>query len=153
MERPGDHPQQGRSTSRWSRTFREYAQDRRVARPFQVTDLGKRKITLWPAIGRNTIVDELKKVRCQIPTEDARNGQRRTKIRIAIAGWFDAFGTTISKQVRSLWGRGCDIKIITTLAGRDVNRTLRSRKGRGPVPIRRVTIDRNQDRIPSATCT
>ncbi len=87
-------------------------------------------------------------MRCQIPAEDARNGQRRTKIRIAIAGWFDAFGTTISKQVRSLWGRGCDIKIITTLAGRDVNRTLRSRKGRGPVPIRRVTIDRNQDRIP-----
>jgi phosphatidylserine/phosphatidylglycerophosphate/cardiolipin synthase-like enzyme len=29
-----------------------------------------------------------------------------------------------------------------------VNRTLRSGKGRGPVPIRRVTIDRNQDRVP-----
>jgi phosphatidylserine/phosphatidylglycerophosphate/cardiolipin synthase-like enzyme len=129
-------------------TFREYAQDRRVAHPYQVTDLGERKITLWPAIGRNTIADELHKVHCQIPKDDVRHGQRRTKIRIAIAGWFDSFGTNIAKQVRSLWGRGCDIKIITTLAGHGANRTLRNRKGRGPVPIRRVTIDNNQDRVP-----
>ncbi len=129
-------------------TFREYAQDRRVARPYQVTDLGQRKITLWPAIGRNTILEELQKVRCTIPNSEVRNGQRRTKIRIAIAGWFDSFGTNIARQVRALWGRGCDIKIITTLAGRGVNRTLRSPKGRGPVPIRRVIIDRNGDGIP-----
>ncbi len=129
-------------------TFREYAEDRRVARPYQVTDLGQQKITLWPAIGRNTIREELELVKCKIPAADAVNGQRRTQVRIAIAGWFDAFGTTIAKQVRSLWARGCNVKIITTLAGRGANRTLRSRKGRGPVPIRRVIIDRNQDRVP-----
>ncbi|MDQ4052038.1 MAG: phospholipase D-like domain-containing protein [Actinomycetota bacterium] len=129
-------------------TFHEYARDHRLARPFQVTDLGKQKITLWPSIGRNTIRDELERVRCKIPADEVRNGQRRTKIRIAIAGWFDDFGTNIAKQLRTLWGRGCDIKIITTLAGRGVNRTLRSRRGRGPVPIRQVAIDRNQDRVP-----
>ena len=129
-------------------TFAEYAADRRLLRPYQVTDLGKQKITLWPSIGRNTIRDELEKVRCQIPQGEVVNGQRRTKIRIAIAGWFDSFGTDIARQVRALWGRGCDIKIITTLAGRDVNRTLRSRRGRGPVPIRQVAIDRNHDLVP-----
>jgi phosphatidylserine/phosphatidylglycerophosphate/cardiolipin synthase-like enzyme len=129
-------------------TFREYADDQPLARPYQVTDLGKQKITLWPSIGRNNIRDELKKVRCQIPPAQSVNGQRRTRIRIAIAGWFDSFGTDIARQVRSLWGRGCDVRIITTLSGRGVNRTLRSGKGRGPVPIRRVTIDRNQDRVP-----
>jgi hypothetical protein len=129
-------------------TFREYAQDRRLARPFKVIDLGEQKITLWPSIGRNTVRDELERVRCKIPADDVRNGQQRTKIRIAIAGWFDAFGNDIAKQLRRLWGRGCDIKIITTLAGRDVNRVLRSGKGRGPVPIRQVAIDSNADRVP-----
>lgn len=129
-------------------TFAEYAADRRLLRPFKVTDLGKQKITLWPSIGRNTIRDELEKVRCQIPPSEVVNGQRRTKVRIAIAGWFDSFGTDIAKQVRALWGRGCDVKIITTLAGRGVNQTLRSRRGRGPVPIRQVAIDRNHDLVP-----
>jgi phosphatidylserine/phosphatidylglycerophosphate/cardiolipin synthase-like enzyme len=130
------------------KTFREYARDHRVARPYQVTDLGEQKITLWPAIGRNTIREELQRVKCMIPAADVVNGQTRTRIRIAIAGWFDSFGTNIAKQVRSLWARGCNIKIITTLTGRGANRTLRSHKGRGPVPIRRVIIDRNQDRVP-----
>ena len=129
-------------------TFREYAQDKRVARPYQVTDLGEQKITLWPGIGHNTIREELERVKCKIPAADVVNGQTRTRIRIAIAGWFDAFGTDIAKQVRALWAQGCNIKIITTLAGHGTNRTLRSRKGRGPVPIRRVIIDRNQDRVP-----
>jgi phosphatidylserine/phosphatidylglycerophosphate/cardiolipin synthase-like enzyme len=128
--------------------FRELARDRRVARPFKVVDLGDQKITLWPSIGRNTIRDELEKVRCHIPAADAVNGRRRTTIRIAIAGWFDSFGTDIAKQVRALWGRGCNIRIITTLAGRGVNRTLRSPQGRGPVPIRKVTIDSNHDKVP-----
>ena len=129
-------------------TFREYAADRRLARPYQVTDLGKRKITLWPSIGKNTIREELQRVRCRIPAADVVNGQRRTRIRIAIAGWFDAFGADIARQVRALSNSGCNIKIVTTLAGRDVNRNLRGGKAQGRVPIRRVIIDRNQDRVP-----
>ena len=125
-------------------TFAEYAQDRNVARPFRVTDLGKKRITLWPSIGRNTIRDELAQVRCDPPGGHAG----KTRVRIAIAGWFDSFGTDISKTVRRLWDQGCDVKIITTLAGRGVNQTLKNGRGRGAVPIRRVTIDRNGDRVP-----
>ena len=50
--------------------------------------------------------------------------------------------------MRRLWERGCDIRIITTLAGRGVNRALKARGGRGPVPIKEVTYDPNQDGIP-----
>jgi phosphatidylserine/phosphatidylglycerophosphate/cardiolipin synthase-like enzyme len=129
-------------------TFNEYADDRPLRRPYRVIDLGKQKITLWPSIGRNTILEELQRVRCQIPASAAVNGQRRTRIRIAIAGWFDAYGTDIARRLRVLWNSGCDVKIITTLAGRGVNRTLRSGGGRGPVPIRQVAIDNNGDRVP-----
>ena len=126
-------------------TFEELAADRRARRTYQVTDLGEEKITLWPGRGRNTIREELQRVRCRIPAADVRDGQTRTRIRIAIAGWFDSFGTDIARTVRGLHRQGCNIKIITTLAGRDINRTLRS--GRG-VPIRQVSIDANQDLVP-----
>ncbi len=72
----------------------------------------------------------------------------RTKIRIAIAGWFDAFGNDIAKRVRYLWNQGCNVKIVTTLAGRGVNRVLKAKYGRGPVPINRIGIDNNEDGVP-----
>ena len=50
--------------------------------------------------------------------------------------------------MRQLWDQGCDVKIITTLAGRGVNQTLKNPRGRGPVPIRQVTYDSNQDGVP-----
>ena len=126
-------------------TFREYARDQAVARPFQVSRFGRHKVTLWPTYRRNTIRDELGHVSCKVPAGD---GYRRTKVRIAIAGWFDAFGYDIARKVRRLWDRGCNIRIITTLAGGGVNRVLRNPRGRGPVPIRKVTIDNDLDGIP-----
>lgn len=125
-------------------TFREYAQDRNLARPYRRTTIGSKTITLWPSFDRNTIRDELGQVRCNPP-----GGYRGpTRVRIAIAGWFDEFGTSIARTVRRLWDSGCDVKIITTLAGRGVNRVLKSGRGRGPVPIRRLIIDNNGDRVP-----
>ncbi len=72
-------------------TFREYARDKRVARPFEVTRSGRHQVTLWPAYQRNTVMAELRRVSCRVPAGD---GWRRTQVRIAIAGWFDVFGTT-----------------------------------------------------------
>ena len=129
-------------------TFNEYAKDQIIPAPYTETDLGKYKMTLFPAFNRNPIADELRKVKCTGATGGAGNSAHRTKIRIAIAGWFDAFGTTIAQVVRKLWDQGCDIRIITTLAGRGVNSTLKNPRGRGPVPIREVTYDPNQDGIP-----
>ncbi len=128
--------------------FDQYAADKNLARPFLEADLGKYKLTLWPAFNRNPILTELKQVSCSGATGGAGTAAGRTKIRIAIAGWFDDFGTEIARQVRHLWDRGCDIRIITTLAGRGVNQTLKNPAGRGPVPIRMITQDDNRDGIP-----
>ncbi|MGA8255339.1 MAG: phospholipase D-like domain-containing protein [Nocardioides sp.] len=125
--------------------FDEYAKDRRAKKVYQEVDLGHDRVYLYPTgKDRNPIRDELRLVRC--------NGAKgmpggHTKIRIAIAGWFDDYGTQIAKRVRRLWEQGCDVKIITTLAGRGVNRTLKSGRGRGPVPIRRLEVDNNGDGV------
>jgi phosphatidylserine/phosphatidylglycerophosphate/cardiolipin synthase-like enzyme len=129
-------------------TFKEYAQDKPLAAPYKVTDLGKYKVTLFPAVNRNPILAELKRVSCTGTTGNAGNGKHRTVIRIAIAGWFDAYGNDIARRVRALWDQGCDIRIITTLAGRGVNQALKNPRGRGPVPVRQLTFDPNEDGIP-----
>jgi phosphatidylserine/phosphatidylglycerophosphate/cardiolipin synthase-like enzyme len=67
---------------------------------------------------------------------------------VTVAGWFDSYGEDIAKRLRHLWDRGCDVKVVTTLAGRGVNRALKARYGRGPVPQRELSWDRNYDGVP-----
>jgi phosphatidylserine/phosphatidylglycerophosphate/cardiolipin synthase-like enzyme len=128
--------------------FVEYARDRPVAEPYDVFENGSTSVTLFPAVGRNPVAAEFRKVSCRGATGGTGTPGGRTRVRIAIAGWFDAFGDRVARQVRGLWDRGCDVRIVTTLTGRGVNRVLRAPRGRGPVPIREITIDRNEDLVP-----
>jgi hypothetical protein len=127
-------------------TFEEYAADRTVSSGGEVYDNGRYQVVLWP-VPTNPVAEALEKVKCH-PPQGRGAGDTRTVVRIAIAGWFDEFGLKIARQVRRLWDNGCDLRIVTTLAGRKINRVLRQRYGRGRVPIRQVTIDKDKDRIP-----
>jgi phosphatidylserine/phosphatidylglycerophosphate/cardiolipin synthase-like enzyme len=130
-----------------SKVFGEYARDKAVRDPFDVHKTGKFRITLFPVGNRNPVLEELRKIRCTGATGGAgSNG--RTVIRIAVAGWFDAYGGQIAERLRTMWDNGCNIKIITTLAGRGVNEIMKDGRGRGPVPMRELSIDRNGDEIP-----
>ena len=127
----------------FTQTFIEYALDTPVARPYVREDVGRYRVYLYPSgPDHNPVFDELGHVECA-GASGMPGG--RTRIRIAVAGWFDAYGEKIARRVRSLWEQGCDVRIITTLAGRGVNRTLKSTRGRGPVPIRQLEEDRNGD--------
>jgi hypothetical protein len=127
------------------KTFKEYAADRVVSTGNDIYDNGRYRVVLFPVDETNPVAQALEKVKCHPP--QGRKG-RRTVVRIAIAGWFDEFGLNIARQVRRLWDNGCDLRIVTTLAGRKINRVLKQRYGRGRVPIRQVTIDKDKDRIP-----
>jgi phosphatidylserine/phosphatidylglycerophosphate/cardiolipin synthase-like enzyme len=132
----------------WVEKFAEFAADVPLADPYEVREVGPYRSTLFPAAPREPVVDELDKVRCKGATDGTGNGAGRTEVRVAIAGWFDTYGSHIASRLRELWDRGCDVKIVTTLTGRGVNRVMRQRTGRGPVPMREVTVDRNADKIP-----
>lgn len=132
----------------WVQKFDEFAADEALPSPYEVRSFPPYRSTLFPAAPRNPVVDELQRVRCTGTTGGTGNAAHRTVIRIAIAGWFDAYGSDIAKRLRQMWDRGCDLKIVTTLAGRGVNRIMRASGGRGPVPMREVTLDTNHDAIP-----
>ncbi|GAB3257434.1 phospholipase D-like domain-containing protein [Nocardioides dilutus] len=124
-------------------TFDQYRQDRPQVKPGDGYKSKRYEVVLFPKFDENPVADAFKKVRCH----GAANG-RRTKIRIAVAGWFNGYGEEIARRVRSLWDRGCDIRIVTTLLGRGVNRTLRNPAGRGPIPIHGLYQDRDGDKVP-----
>ncbi|MDN5894629.1 MAG: phospholipase D-like domain-containing protein [Nocardioides sp.] len=129
--------------------FRRDRVDRPLYRQFSTRGNDIRS-SFFPAneIKYNPILKEFRKVKCRGAAKGYGNGNRRTKIRIAIAGWFDVYGARIAQQVRRLWDRGCDVKIVNTLTGRGINKALRNPRGRGPVPTREVTTDPNGDGIP-----
>jgi hypothetical protein len=135
------------------KVFGELHRDQRV-RPTAYKVLspgsGQVQLTLFPADRGQTspVIKAFRQTKCHGATGGAGNANGRTVIRIGIAGWFDAYGAEIAQRLRTLWERGCDIKIVNTLTGRGVNRILRDKSGRGPVPNREVTIDRNEDGIP-----
>lgn len=132
----------------WLQKFAEFAADKALANPYQVRSFGPFRSTLFPATPREPVLNELNRVRCHGATGGTGNGAGRTEVRVAISGWFDAYGSHIAERLRELWDHGCDVKITTTLAGRGVNRLMHRRTGRGPVPMREVTVDRDADGIP-----
>ena len=95
----------------------------------------------------NPVADAFSKVKCNGATGPG-SIKGHTKIRIAVAGWFNGYGEEIATKVRQLWDRGCDVKIVTTLLGRGVNRALRNPAGRGPIPIHSLYQDNDGDGVP-----
>ena len=129
------------------KTFEQYRQDRPQVQPGDGFKSKRYEVVLFPKFDENPVADAFSKVRCNGATGPGATGNR-TKIRIAVAGWFNGYGEEIARKVRSLWDRGCDVRIVTTLLGRGVNRTLRNPAGRGPVPIHGLYQDRDGDKVP-----
>ncbi len=131
-----------------SRIVDEYAADTSLEDPFEARTLGDHRIWVFPAGDRNPQLSQLRKVRCHGATGRTGTPDGRTRIRVSVAGWFDVYGEDIAKRLRVLWDRGCDVRVVTTLAGRGINAALRATYGRGPVPMRRLAWDRNGDGVP-----
>ena len=78
-------------------------------------------------------------VRCKGATA---GGDRlhRTRIRIVQYALYNSRGVWIAKRLKRLWNQGCSIRIIYAATSRPVLAVLRSRSGRGPVPMRQSVI-------------
>ncbi len=84
------------------------------------------------------ILDALNHVRCTGVTAGGIRG--RTRIRVIQYAIYDTRGNAIAKKLRSLWNSGCNVAIIYAVTSRPVLKILRSRSGRGPVPMRQSVI-------------
>ena len=98
--------------------------------------------TFYPGGALNTARDPvlaaLSKVRCV----GARGGgvRGRTRIRVIQYAIFDNRGIAIAKKLRYLWNAGCNVAVIYSVSSRNVLNIMRSRSGRGPIPMRQSVI-------------
>lgn len=91
------------------------------------------------------IMAALNLVRCKGATAGGISG--RTRIRVAQYAIYEARGTAIAKKLRSLWNAGCNVRIIYSVSSRPVLSILRSRTGRGAIPMKQSVITNRQGEI------
>jgi phosphatidylserine/phosphatidylglycerophosphate/cardiolipin synthase-like enzyme len=69
-----------------------------------------------------------------------------TKIRIIQYAIYGSRGTYLAKKLRSMWSRGCDVRIIYSVSSRPVISILRNGSGRGRIPMKQsVTTNRQRE--------
>ncbi len=61
-------------------------------------------------------------------------------VRVINYAFYDTRGLALARQLRDLWGRGCEVKVIYSISSRGVMRILRAHSGRGPIPVRQSVI-------------
>ncbi|WP_137294923.1 phospholipase D-like domain-containing protein [Nocardioides dongxiaopingii] len=128
----------------YSKIFRESSKDRRAAKPYvsQRFESGFRLIQFPMATSQDPVMQLLNQVRCSGAKNTASG---RTRIRIAPDVIRQDRGMRLGKKVRALWNNGCDIQIGYTVLGIDVGRMLRAPGPRGPVPLRHLVQDVDDD--------
>lgn len=75
---------------------------------------------------------------------DCRGG---TTVRAVNYAFYSKRGVALARQLRGLWNRGCDVRVIYAITSRGVLRVLRARGGRGPIPVRQSVIRNNRGRV------
>jgi hypothetical protein len=94
---------------------------------------------------RDPVMSALNRVSCIGARSGGTNG--RTRVRVINYAIHDTRGNRIAKKLRSLWSRGCDVRIIYSVSSRPVLKILRSHSGRGPIPMKQSVIRNRKGEI------
>ncbi|QNN51741.1 phospholipase D-like domain-containing protein [Nocardioides mesophilus] len=130
--------------------FREMSRDRRAKQPYQTFTVGKFQAIWYPYwYGTRTSGDptltELQHTRCKGATGAGAGG--RTVVRIGMTAWLSASGEDIANRLKTMWNRGCDVKIVYAVIGNRILKILRDPTGRGAIPMRQIVQDFNGDGV------
>ena len=127
----------------FSRIFAESRRDRPVSKTYRrfVARQGAEHLLPPPRHHRryDPVMRALRKVQCRGTTAGG-DKYHRTQIRIIQYAIYNSRGAWIAKRLKRLWNAGCNIKIIYAVTSRPVLAILRSRAGRGPVPMRQSVV-------------
>jgi phosphatidylserine/phosphatidylglycerophosphate/cardiolipin synthase-like enzyme len=127
----------------FSRIFAESRRDRPSAKTYRRFVAGKVQSIFFPrprtSAAYDPVMRALRKVQCRGATAGG-DKYGRTQIRIIQYAMYSTRGAWIAKRLKRLWNAGCNVKIIYAVTSRPVLSILRSRKGRGPVPMRQSVV-------------
>lgn len=84
------------------------------------------------------VMDILNSVRCVVDG-------KRTKVRLSMHTMRGPRAEYIADRLRTMWARGCDIKVLYGLMGFPVKRHIGANTSRGRIPLRSTGYDYNGD--------
>lgn len=128
-----------------NRIFSQAVKDKPAKKPYADRNFGNFRLLMFPNTGRKVadpIMQTLNRVTCRNATN---TGTGRTRLRIFPDVMRQARGDRLARKVKKLWNNGCDIRIGYTVMGISTGRILRDPSGRGPVPMRHMVQDTNND--------
>ena len=122
--------------------FRQSRRNVPLSRPYRVKVRGNVVNYFFPrpraTVAQDPVMHLLNGVTCRGATSGTAAG--RTRIRIVQYAIYGDRGVWIAKKLRLLWKAGCDIAVIYSVSSRPVLRILRSRAGRGAIPMRQSVV-------------
>lgn len=158
LSRPGYYRQWNTATTSWrpgvhrtfSTVFRESRRDKPVPSAYRSSTDGPITSAFLPRPGTTAeddpVMRALRQVRCTGATK-VGTASGRTRIRAIQYAVYDTRGVWLAKRIRALYNAGCDVKIVYSAISRPVLSILRSRSGRGAVPMRQSVIRDSHGRI------
>jgi phosphatidylserine/phosphatidylglycerophosphate/cardiolipin synthase-like enzyme len=130
--------------------FDESALDKPVAQPLQHFTTGPFNVSWYPYKGKNVSGDPVLKVLNRVRCAGATGGtgiKGHTSVRIAMTAMHGDRGLAIGQRLRTMWDRGCNIRIVYTLLGNKTRDLFRRRTGRGPLPMQQIVQDFDGDGV------
>ncbi|HSV40470.1 MAG TPA: phospholipase D-like domain-containing protein [Nocardioidaceae bacterium] len=134
---------------RFHAIFNEMALDAPAPEPYESFGPSNRKAEVYPYLGTGAVetdpmLTELGRVRCDGSTHGAARNAK-TIVRIAMTAMSDERGIALAERLRQMWERGCSMRIVYAVMGKQVLDIMRRDTGRGPVPIKQIAQDWNLD--------
>ena len=132
----------------FSDRFKESETDAPVLPPYSRADFPGFTIEFlpWGARQGDPTLMQLNAIRCSGATGGTGvNGM--THIRIGQTAFLDDRGLAIAERLKTMWDRGCNIRIVYALMGNKVLAAVRDPSGRGPMPIQQITQDWQNDGV------
>jgi phosphatidylserine/phosphatidylglycerophosphate/cardiolipin synthase-like enzyme len=126
------------------KVFNQMKRDKPVKQGFLSYQHGRIRLDFYPYTGKHTrkdpVLSVLNNVRCTGATR-ASGIHGHTKIRIAQTATYGDRGLALAKRLATMKKRGCRIRLVYAMFGRQALEVLRHQAGEGGVPMTHLAYD------------
>lgn len=132
---------------KFKQIFNQSRRDRRVRVPFQTKTVGNQTAMFMPYVGPGATGDPILKVLSGVKCRGARNSgiNGRTAVRVGQSALIGDRGIALARRIKRIWDAGCNVRLLTSEIGPQVQSVLNGRGGRGRVPWRQYVQDYDSD--------
>jgi phosphatidylserine/phosphatidylglycerophosphate/cardiolipin synthase-like enzyme len=130
--------------------FNQMRRDRAVKQGYLHYHHNGYDLSFYPYRGKGAVGDPVLNVLNKVRCSGATNGtgvNGHTKIRIAQTATYGDMGLAIAKRLATMKKRGCNIRLVYSMFGKQALQVLRNEAGATPVPMTHLAWDRNCDGI------